>query len=158
MTLKSLFSTVPCPVCGFTVPGENAEPENPEPEKEVYPPYPEFFEGERDGVSPYGYLTALAIFCCVRLHMAKFDGVEIDDGNVIDLIADNSDADTGDIARALAAAGLNKRFPLSSIAATDCEGILLLADLTGPIIRNVARDAFKEWKTGNMAHLSNRGP
>lgn len=42
---------------------------------------------------------------------AESDGVIVDDGNVVDLIADNTTATLADIRRALIHAGLSKRFP-----------------------------------------------
>jgi hypothetical protein len=52
----------------------------------------------------------LARFCKDRIEAAERDGVAIDDGNVVDLIADNSDADLTDIRMALVSAGLAMRF------------------------------------------------
>jgi hypothetical protein len=56
----------------------------------------------------------LAHFCADRIGAAEREGVAIDDGNVVDLIADNSDADLTDIRMALVSAGLAMRFPCAT--------------------------------------------
>lgn len=53
----------------------------------------------------------LAKFCRKRIAMAEADGLEISDGDVVDLIADNSNAPLADIRSALVVAGLSHRFP-----------------------------------------------
>jgi hypothetical protein len=68
-----------------------------------------FFKMTRDGkVMP---LIELAKFCLECINDAEKDGVKIDDGNVVDLIADNSDAPLVTIREALVVAGLSHQFP-----------------------------------------------
>ena len=56
-------------------------------------------------------LTALATFCRERIEAAEADGLEIGGGDVVDLIADNSDAPLQTIREALVVAGYAQRFP-----------------------------------------------
>lgn len=56
-------------------------------------------------------LTELAKFCGERIRAAELDGLEISDGDVVDLIADNSDAPLQTIREALVVAGYSARFP-----------------------------------------------
>lgn len=56
-------------------------------------------------------LTALAKFCRERIEAAEADGLEIGNGDVVDLIADNSDAPLQTIREALVVAGYTQRFP-----------------------------------------------
>lgn len=69
----------------------------------------EFFQMVTDNqVAP---LTDLARFCRERIEAAEHDGLEINDGDVVDLIADNSDAPLDTIRGALVVAGYAPRFP-----------------------------------------------
>ena len=71
--------------------------------------FPPFFEMVASGrVAP---LTELATFCRERIVDAENDGLEITDGDVVDLIADNSDAPLQTIREALVVAGYSHRFP-----------------------------------------------
>ena len=56
-------------------------------------------------------LTALATFCRERIEAAEADGLEISNGDVVDLIADHSDAPLQTIREALVVAGYASRFP-----------------------------------------------
>ncbi len=56
-------------------------------------------------------LTALATFCRERIEAAEHDGLEITDGDVVDLIADHTDAPLDTIRDALVVAGYASRFP-----------------------------------------------
>ena len=56
-------------------------------------------------------LTSLATFCRERIEAAEADGLEISDGDVVDLVADNSDAPLELIRAALVVAGYAQRFP-----------------------------------------------
>lgn len=66
-------------------------------------------------------LTKLATFCRERIEAAEADGLEIDEGNVVDLIADNSDAPLQTIREALIVAGYSSRFPRAT-RGTSCDG------------------------------------
>ena len=82
----------------------------------------EFFKTVRDGkVMP---LIELAHFCLCRIEAAELDGVKIDDNNVVDLIADNSDAPLFDIRCALVVAGLSPRFPRATSSASAYAGVI----------------------------------
>jgi len=65
-------------------------------------------DGDFPTVAP---LTELATFCRERIEAAEADGLEISDGDVVDLIADNSDAPLETIRAALVVAGYAPRFP-----------------------------------------------
>lgn len=56
-------------------------------------------------------LQGLALQCTKIIHCAEHDGLTIDDSNVVDLIADNTEASLSDIRSALSVAGLADRFP-----------------------------------------------
>lgn len=57
-------------------------------------------------------LDDLAEKCCRIIVAAEYDGLEIDDGNVVDLCADNISASLKDIRTALASVpSLAARFP-----------------------------------------------
>ena len=71
-------------------------------------PVPFFQMVTDDQVAP---LTDLARFCRERIEAAEADGLEITDGDVVDLIADNSDAPLQTIREALVVAGYSSRFP-----------------------------------------------
>lgn len=57
-------------------------------------------------------LGELAVFCIRKIRAAENDGVMIDDGNVMNLICDNSDASIQRIRDALVLAGFIDRFPI----------------------------------------------
>lgn len=55
-------------------------------------------------------LVDIAKFCRERIESARADGVEIDNGNVVDLIADNSNVPLDTIRHALVVAGYGQVF------------------------------------------------
>jgi hypothetical protein len=55
-------------------------------------------------------LTDLAVQCRSIIEAAELDEVEVDDGNVVDLCADNTDGSLSDIRDALVVAGYGERF------------------------------------------------
>lgn len=59
----------------------------------------------------------LASSCCLFIERAEKADCVIDDGNVVDLIADNVSASLADIRAALIYAGLDKRFPKATDSA-----------------------------------------
>lgn len=68
----------------------------------------EFFRMEN-----HVYLIDLANFCKRKIAAAEKDGLIIDDGTVVDFIADNSNAPLATIRSALVVAGLRDRFPFA---------------------------------------------
>jgi hypothetical protein len=56
-------------------------------------------------------LKQLSNRCRSVIERAEADGVQIDDGNVVDLIADNVRVPLGFIRQALSYAGYSSRFP-----------------------------------------------
>lgn len=61
-------------------------------------------------------LIDLAKDCAAVITSAESDGLVIDDGNVVDLCADNLPASLSDIRSALVVAGLAHRFPKATRA------------------------------------------
>lgn len=64
-------------------------------------------------------LRQLSNLCFNRVTAAEADGVHIDDGNVVDLIADQCDADLSVIREALALTGFRGRFPKACADVTE---------------------------------------
>jgi hypothetical protein len=60
-------------------------------------------------------LEVLARRCADIIRTAERDGVAIDDGSVVDLCADNTEASLCDIKAALVIARLSARFPRATV-------------------------------------------
>lgn len=77
-------------------------------------------------------LAALAADCMRVIDRAEEAGVTIDDGNVVDLCADNSAASLSEIRAALVIAGYSSRFPRATAGAAAVAAAAALSDLADP--------------------------
>lgn len=107
-------------------------------------------------VSNLYYLDSLATFCKQTIEReAELDGLEIDDGNVVDLIADNSDATLVDIRQALVLAGYAKRFPKATRGYVDSPDEIrgLIDEIASLKVKLATAELALELTDGDLARL-----